>query len=351
MLGERIANLRKSKGVSQEELADVLLTSRQAISKWERGESDPDIGRLKDLATYFNVSIDYLLGYDMEDSSVNSFVKRIKKCIDEANYSITIDEIKMIVLKNKNNFNLLLLVIDYLSCYYLINRDDEIANLIIQYAKTGITIYQPNNSYNASINELHKEIASAYAMTERYDLAKAYLEENHVIEAEDLMSECELSLHHYDKAEKITSNLFTKASSLIINSNFTQIRLFLRTNREESALDLTEWSIGFIRSISKSEELVFDVIFLLSVIKAVCQKYVGQDYQETLNFLKNNRNRTTGFKSDNDGFRFYPNQRMIFASGAGEIRKDFLKEIGELKDGCPVYQSALDIYTEIYGED
>ena len=58
MLGERIADLRKSKGISQEELGDILSTSRQAISKWERGEADPDISRLKDLAVYFNVSID-----------------------------------------------------------------------------------------------------------------------------------------------------------------------------------------------------------------------------------------------------------------------------------------------------
>ena len=73
MLGERIANLRKDRGISQEELADVLLTSRQAISKWERGESDPDINRLKDLAIYFNVSIDYLLGYDVESPRVQNW--------------------------------------------------------------------------------------------------------------------------------------------------------------------------------------------------------------------------------------------------------------------------------------
>ena len=76
MLGERIANLRKSKGISQDELGEILSTSRQAISKWERGESDPDIGRLKDLAVYFNVSIDYLLGYDVESTSANKFIER-----------------------------------------------------------------------------------------------------------------------------------------------------------------------------------------------------------------------------------------------------------------------------------
>ena len=97
MLGEKIANLRKEKKVSQEELADVLCTSRQAVSKWERGESDPDIGRLKDLAIYFGVSIDYLLGYDLESMSVNGFIERIKKNIEDRKYDIGVDEIRLIV--------------------------------------------------------------------------------------------------------------------------------------------------------------------------------------------------------------------------------------------------------------
>ena len=350
MLGERIANLRKSKGISQEELADVLMTSRQAISKWERGESDPDIGRLKDLATYFNVSIDYLLGYDMEDASVNGFMERMKKSIEDDTYDISIKEIKMIVLKNKNNLNLLLLIIEYLSYYYFINHDEEVVELVIQYAKTGITIYHPNNASKVSINDLHKTIASAYTIIKKYDLAKAYIEENHVEDADDLMAECEFSLGHYDEVSKITSKIFTKASSLIINSNFIQIRLFAKTNRIEEALDLADWTINYVQSISRSEELVLNAVFLLNMMKATCQKYLGLDYSSSLSFLKENRDRVTGFTSDNDGFKFYPNQRIVLTSGTGDIQKDFLQEIEELKEGSLVFQSALDIYNEIYKE-
>ena len=82
MLEKRIAELRKNKQISQEQLADILNTSRQAVSKWERGESLPDIDKLKDLATYFDVSIDYLLGYDIKSISVNKFIERIDKCLE-----------------------------------------------------------------------------------------------------------------------------------------------------------------------------------------------------------------------------------------------------------------------------
>ncbi|MDE5977852.1 MAG: helix-turn-helix domain-containing protein, partial [Turicibacter sp.] len=61
MLGEKLRNLRKAKGLSQEQLACELQVSRQAISKWELGESIPDTDNLVALSNYYRVSTDYLL--------------------------------------------------------------------------------------------------------------------------------------------------------------------------------------------------------------------------------------------------------------------------------------------------
>ena len=61
MIGEKIYHLRKNKELSQEELALQLTVSRQAISKWELGESVPDTENVVQLSKIFNVSTDYLL--------------------------------------------------------------------------------------------------------------------------------------------------------------------------------------------------------------------------------------------------------------------------------------------------
>ena len=58
---EKLQNLRKSRGMTQEELADVLFVSRTAISKWELGKGYPSIDSLKHISSYFSVSIDDLL--------------------------------------------------------------------------------------------------------------------------------------------------------------------------------------------------------------------------------------------------------------------------------------------------
>lgn len=60
-LSDRIQNLRKLKGLSQEELAEALGVSRQAVSKWESGQSSPDLDKIVQISEYFGVSTDHLL--------------------------------------------------------------------------------------------------------------------------------------------------------------------------------------------------------------------------------------------------------------------------------------------------
>ena len=60
-LNEKLQELRKSKGMTQEELAEVLYVSRTAISKWESGRGIPSIESLKQISAFFSVSIDDLL--------------------------------------------------------------------------------------------------------------------------------------------------------------------------------------------------------------------------------------------------------------------------------------------------
>ena len=58
---EKLQALRKAKGLTQEQLAQALFVSRTAISKWESGRGYPSIDSLKEISSYFSVSIDELL--------------------------------------------------------------------------------------------------------------------------------------------------------------------------------------------------------------------------------------------------------------------------------------------------
>lgn len=60
-IADRIQSLRKTKGISQEQLADVVGVSRQAVSKWESEQTIPDLDKVVTMSEYFGVTTDYLL--------------------------------------------------------------------------------------------------------------------------------------------------------------------------------------------------------------------------------------------------------------------------------------------------
>ena len=68
MFGENLIQLRKLKNLSQEDLAEKLQVSRQTISKWESGDSLPDIEKCRKLSELFEVSIDDLVSYEPENN-------------------------------------------------------------------------------------------------------------------------------------------------------------------------------------------------------------------------------------------------------------------------------------------
>lgn len=91
--GQRFVRLRKEKGFTQEDIANKINISAQAVSKWENDISLPDIAILGDLADIFGISIDELLGRNVEQKvellddnnkkNINKMALKIKVISDE----------------------------------------------------------------------------------------------------------------------------------------------------------------------------------------------------------------------------------------------------------------------------
>ncbi len=75
-LSEKIFDLRKKMGLSQDELAEKLNVSRQSVSRWEVGSASPDAENLKQLSSIFGVSVDYLLNDDSDNDATHSDSKK-----------------------------------------------------------------------------------------------------------------------------------------------------------------------------------------------------------------------------------------------------------------------------------
>lgn len=105
---QKIKELRRSKDLTQERLAELLSVSPQAVSRWETGTAMPDISLLIPLANIFDITIDELLGRESEKAvAMEAYKKQIRKLLNEGNIPEVISLCRSINQKYPNDFTIL----------------------------------------------------------------------------------------------------------------------------------------------------------------------------------------------------------------------------------------------------
>lgn len=107
--GVNLKKLRKAKELTQEALADFLGVSFQAISKWERGETYPDITMLPIISSFFGVTVDSLLGTDMieKENKIKEYCEKYSRLWNEGKIDKVRDMLKKAISEFPGNYDLL----------------------------------------------------------------------------------------------------------------------------------------------------------------------------------------------------------------------------------------------------
>lgn len=352
MLGDLIYNLRKNRKISQEEFAEILNTSRQAVSKWERNESKPDIDKLIIIAKLFNISIDYLLGHEINYNEIDSFIDKLKECVLNNKFIIDIDDIKSWCSKFPNNFKLYVHSSDYLYVAYIYNQNEEFLELALTYMKKAVFLFTPEYNKIISLNDLHYGVSQIYFMQEKYDLAKEYIENNNVYGCEILLTKCEMYLKNYEIALKQASEIYLKSSSEIMNASIIQIMVLLKNKKLQEAFDLISWTISFIKSIMKNKDFINNVLCPFIYLKATCERLLNSSSEVSIEYLKNISATLPNNPviSEKDSIKYYFGDENPILLVDSNIENTFKEIIKQTSKHDIHYHVLIDIYKEIFGE-
>ena len=106
---DNFKSMRKQRGLTQEQIAETLGVSCQAVSKWETNFSCPDISLLPVIADYFGVSVDYLLGHDTSKQAeeINTVCAEADELFDEERYGEAIPILREMLIKHPGNEKLM----------------------------------------------------------------------------------------------------------------------------------------------------------------------------------------------------------------------------------------------------
>lgn len=120
-LGKKVASLRKKNNLTQESLAEKIGVTRQTISKWELGETSPDIKQAKLLAAEFNISLDELVN----NNTNNVLMKKVSNTEHLA--TITIKMLKVIgIILSVLFITIILLIVTY-GITHISSKDNKIS--------------------------------------------------------------------------------------------------------------------------------------------------------------------------------------------------------------------------------
>ena len=103
-LAENIRVFRKQKGLTQEQLAEVLGVTVGAVHKWETRMSTPELGLITEMADFFDISVDVLLGYKMKDNRLQATVERLWKASNSRDYD-AVSEAEKAIQKYPHSFD------------------------------------------------------------------------------------------------------------------------------------------------------------------------------------------------------------------------------------------------------
>ena len=92
-LAENIRIFRKKRGMTLEQLAEALNVTAGAVHKWETKRSTPDLGLIMEMADFFDVSVDVLLGYRMKDNRLKTTVDRLWKACGAKDHGSLSEEV------------------------------------------------------------------------------------------------------------------------------------------------------------------------------------------------------------------------------------------------------------------
>ena len=180
-IGKSIMNLRKKNGLSQEELAGKIGVARQTISKWELGETSPDLKQAKELSKIFNVSLDELTGNDIKEvlvektSNTEKLAGLILKLVKFIVVFIIVVPILLIVMRvifknvDENNSGRLMSV--SVECTL---HNETYGYEFVYYETTGQIKYAGGDGYLANITDIEK-YSDAYQAIDKID---AYVKNN-----------------------------------------------------------------------------------------------------------------------------------------------------------------------------
>lgn len=287
-MGQIIKRLRKERNLTQEELAEQLNVSAQAISKWENGTSMPDISQVVPIANFFEISTDILFSRNVQENNQN--VKLLIQSIEdstEGNGYARFEKLKTLLNEYPANTDILAAIV---RCATFLITPESLNESIFLYAVHSADLYINNAKKMGDIVRMYASKIDLYARAGRYAEAEELAKE---LKMPIISSEMYLA-HISEKSGNYCEEIRHEQESIALllgylASELERLAVAYRKNGEvEKALEINLTNINLIHTIHQEDTFHAPLFNYYSIcgFEAAYELVLLKKYNEALDMLE-----------------------------------------------------------------
>lgn len=273
---ENIKELRKEQHVTQEQLAEAMGVSAGAIYKWEQAISTPDIEVIMEIASFFGVSVDALVGYRMYTSDRDRILQELKCIKHEKSYERCWDKVEKWIHRYPNDFEIVYHsgVLYHLASIETGNQTHIIRS--IELLSHACMLIDQNRDPELSEAEIHRDIAIAYLTLGEWDKGMELLKQNNPCGVNDDLIGHELAANPHRRQESIPylTNTLLRCTASLYRVVIGYINLFFEQKDYLSSIGILTWMTRYLDGLRTA-----DGVSYLDKDKALLLVLCGVSYE------------------------------------------------------------------------
>lgn len=158
-LSQNIKKYRKEMSLTQEELAETFGVTVGAVSKWESGSTVPDIMTMMELADFFNVSMDVLLGYNLSSKSIDDIYHRLCNLTTEQKLDEAVSEAEKALVRYPTCFKIIMACATLYNVLFINGGKEDDAKHAVELYERALKYFSQNDNLSVTEVSIRMDIA------------------------------------------------------------------------------------------------------------------------------------------------------------------------------------------------
>lgn len=272
-LSQNISSYRKANSMTQEQLAEALGITFASVSKWERGVAVPDLHYIAEMADLFGVSMDAMVGYQVQDGSCKALEERIKSLQRAKQFDEAAAEAEKALIRYPNSFPIVYTCGEMFHLKGLETNNDKDLERSIELLNRALPLLPQNTDPKRGEFTIRAIIAQGYLCLGKKKEGVELMKKNNwggVLSSYIGITCAAFDEFQPEEAVPYLSEAFLDSISVVVRTVTGYANYYFRVGNHQAALDACLWVIRFIESVKERKDSVTFVDKLRAAFYAEC---------------------------------------------------------------------------------